>query len=107
MERGVKGKKIFGGPLNEHFPPRPPPAPPHHPPPPVLPKIADARAAGILRHLQNLFPKVKLTGVKTASAYTVDAVLSRDQVQRAAERLTNPVIEDFSIYTVPTPEGYS
>jgi len=73
----------------------------------VLPKIADARAAGILRHLQNLFPKVKLTGVKTASAYTVDAVLSRDQVQRAAERLTNPVIEDFSIDTVPTPEGYS
>jgi len=64
----------------------------------VLPKIADARAAGILRHLQNLFPKVKLTGVKTASAYTVDAVLSRDQVQRAAE---HPVdfVEGRSIVT--------
>ncbi len=73
----------------------------------VLPKIADARAAGILRTLQNLFPGAKLSGVKTASIYTIDAVLSRDQAERAAERLTNPVIEDFSIQSVPTPEGYA
>src|SRR3989338_5989529 len=73
----------------------------------VLPKIADARAAGILRTLRNLFPAVKLLDVKTASVYTIDAVLSRDQVERAAERLINPVIETFSIENVPAPEGYS
>ena len=73
----------------------------------VLPKIADARAAGILQTLRNLFPAVKLLDVKTASVYTIDAVLSRDQVERAAERLTNPVIETFSIENVPAPEGYS
>ena len=73
----------------------------------VLPKIADARAAGILRILRNFFPAVKLSDVKTASAYTIDAALSRDQAQRAAERLTNPVTETFSIETVPAPEGYS
>ncbi|RJQ33965.1 phosphoribosylformylglycinamidine synthase [Candidatus Parcubacteria bacterium] len=73
----------------------------------VVPTVADARAAGILRNLQNLFPGTKLTDVKTASTYTIDAVLSRDQVLRAAERLTNPVIETSSIETVPTSEEYS
>lgn len=73
----------------------------------VRPKVADARAAGILRTLQNLFPGTKLSDVKTASTYTIDAVLSRDQIKRAAERLTNTIIEDFSIDTVPAPEGYA
>ena len=73
----------------------------------VTPIIGGSRAAGILRHLKNLFPNSRLEGVTTASAYTVDAVFSAGHIEVAAKRLINPVIEQYSINTVSTPEHYS
>ena len=69
--------------------------------------VSDARAAGILRNLHSVFPGTKLQEVMTAVAYTIDAELSDDQIKRAAERLTNPVIEEFSIGSIVVPSGYS
>lgn len=73
----------------------------------VKPTVSDSRAAGILRNLHTVFPDTKLQGVATVAAYTIDAELSDDHIKIAAERLTNPVIEECSIASVSTPAHYS
>ena len=71
----------------------------------VLSTVDDARAKGYLRTLSGLFPKTKLNDASVALAYTVDANLSTQQLRKAAERLTHPVTERFSLSKVPVPDG--
>ena len=70
-------------------------------------KIEDARARKTLHTLQTLFPEAALQDVFIATAYTVDAALSAKEIERAAERLANPVTETYSTATVPTPKDFA
>src|SRR3989344_3791997 len=70
-------------------------------------KIEDARAQSTLRTLKNLFPEAALQRVAISASYTVDAKLSADELERAAERLANPVTERYSTRTVLAPEKWS
>lgn len=70
----------------------------------VLSTVDDARAKGYLRTLSGLFPKTKLKDASVALVYTVDAKLNKLQLRKAAERLTHPVTERFSLGKVPVPK---
>jgi len=73
----------------------------------VSSKIEDARARSILQTLQTLFPESGLKGISTATAYTVDADLSEQEVRQAAQRLANSSIETYLLEDVPVPEEYA
>ncbi len=73
----------------------------------VAAKVGDARADSILRTLQGIFPKAKLSSVAVAQAYTVDAKLSAAELRRAARKLANPVTETFSTSSVIAPKKYA
>ncbi|RJQ34038.1 phosphoribosylformylglycinamidine synthase subunit PurL [Candidatus Parcubacteria bacterium] len=68
--------------------------------------VGDARARHYLASLKALFPEAPLTGVATVAAYTVDAELSLKELESAAERLTNPITEQYSL-DVPSPDAFS
>src|SRR3989344_5109308 len=70
-------------------------------------KIEDARAQSTLRTLKNLFPEAALQRVAISASYTVDAKLLADELERAAERLANPVTERYSTSTLLAPEKWS
>ncbi|MBI2612852.1 phosphoribosylformylglycinamidine synthase [Candidatus Kaiserbacteria bacterium] len=70
-------------------------------------KVEDARAQKLLRTLKSLFPETRLSAVATTAAYTVDAKLDQGELQRAAERLTNPITERFSTDSVLAPKNYT
>lgn len=72
----------------------------------VVSTVPDARAHGLFHTLQGLFPKSGLEGVAIATTYTIDAPLSSAEVKRAADRLTNPLIESYTIKEVPAPASY-
>ncbi len=67
----------------------------------VSSKVEDARARSILHTLKSLFPKAPLKDVATSAVYTIDARLTPKELKRAAERLANPVTEEFSIESTP------
>src|SRR3990167_4671464 len=73
----------------------------------VSSKVGDARARHYLASLKALFPHVPLTGVATVAAYTVDAELSLKELESAAERLTNPITEEFSLDGIPSSSAFS
>src|SRR3989344_9107642 len=73
----------------------------------VSSKVQDARAESIFRNLKTLFPKSALNGASYVQAYTIDTELGTKELQGVAERLTHPVVETYSIDTVPAPEKYS
>src|SRR3989344_1680399 len=73
----------------------------------VSSKVGDARARHYLASLKALFPEAPLTGVATVAAYTVDAELSQKELESAAERLTNPITEEFSLDGVPNSSAFS
>ena len=73
----------------------------------VSSKVEDARARSTLHALKSLFPEAALHEVATAAAYTVDAKLSKKELEQAAISLTNPVTETFSLSAVPTLENFS
>src|SRR3989344_1461664 len=73
----------------------------------VTSKVTDARAKNYLHTLNNVFPRSGLTAASVVQAYTIDAVLSEPELQKAAERLANPIIETFAIGNVPTPASYA
>src|SRR3989344_8421003 len=70
-------------------------------------KIEDPRPQSTLRTLKTLFPEAALQRVAISASYTVDAKLSADELERAAERLTNPVTERFSTSEVLAPDKWS
>src|SRR3989338_8753272 len=69
----------------------------------VSSKIEDARARNILQTLKTRFPEAGLRGVATAAAYTIDAKLSKGELEGAAGRLANPITETYSFGDVPAP----
>lgn len=73
----------------------------------VISTVEDARAAGYLKTLRTLFPKTRLRAVAVAQAYTTDAKLSAREFDLFAKRLTNPLIESYSIRHVPAPKQVS
>ena len=73
----------------------------------VSTKIQDARALHYRKTLKGVFPHVSLDKVAAVAVYTVDAGISRAECERAAVRLTNPVIEEYVIGKVPAPENHS
>src|SRR3989344_4607689 len=73
----------------------------------VSSKVGDARARHYLASLKALFPEAPLTGVASVAAYTVDAELSLKELESAAERLTNPITEEFSLDGIPSLSAFS
>ncbi len=73
----------------------------------VSQKVDDARAKAHLNHLKSVFPQSGLTAAFVVSVYTVDAKLSAAQVEKAAARLANPIIENFSTTGIPSPNSYA
>ena len=69
--------------------------------------VPDARAQGYLATLQSLFPRSKATGAAVVSCYTVDARLSRSELDTAAKRLANPITEKTSIDVIRAPKGFT
>lgn len=67
----------------------------------------DALAGKYLRSLSALFPKAKLSAVTVVDTYTVDAVLAPEEIGAVAARLTNPVIEEYALDTIPAPHNFS
>lgn len=78
----------------------------------VSPKVPDARAASLLKHLQSVFPESGLSAAFVVQLYAVDAKLSPSELEKAASALTNPLAETFSVESPPrtvlgAPEGRS
>src|SRR3989344_6028339 len=73
----------------------------------VASKVKDARAESLFRNLKTLFPQSALEGASFVQAYTIDAKLTPEELRGAANRLTHPVTETYSIDTVSVPQRYS
>src|SRR3989344_5302671 len=73
----------------------------------VSPKIEDARAQSYFHVLKNIFPESGLTAAFAVQAYTIDAKLSAQELEKAGERLANPIIEAYAVGTIPEPESYA
>ena len=73
----------------------------------VFSTLPDARASGLLKTIRRLFPKARPTDIVFAQCYTIDAALSRAQLQAAGERLTNPVTEEYFLDALPAPKGFA
>jgi phosphoribosylformylglycinamidine synthase II len=73
----------------------------------VSPKIPDARAANLRKHLQTIFPESGLKAAFVVQLYTIDAKLTKSDVALAAEALTNPLTENVVIDDVPAPASYA
>jgi len=73
----------------------------------VVSTVPDARAQGHLASFKSLFPRSQATGATVVSAYTIDARLSKEEVAKAVERLTNPVTEKASLEKIPAAKGFT
>ncbi len=73
----------------------------------VTSKIPDARTQSHLHALQTIAPKSGLKAASVVQVYTVDAKLSHSELEKAAERLTNPITETYSAAHIPTPGSYT
>ncbi|QQG38376.1 MAG: phosphoribosylformylglycinamidine synthase [Candidatus Kaiserbacteria bacterium] len=70
-------------------------------------KVGDARAEGVLRSLKAVFPTAHLDRVASVATYVVEAALTDRDLEVAAVRLTNPIIEHSSRESVDAPAGYA
>src|SRR3989344_5207991 len=73
----------------------------------VSSKVEDARARRYLQTLTSRFSKSGLLDISLTSLYTIDAKFSAKELERAANRLTNPITETYSTKTVLAPEQYA
>jgi phosphoribosylformylglycinamidine synthase II len=73
----------------------------------VFPTAADARAQSYLKTVRAGFPKARVTAAATASVYTIDAALSKKQIETVAARLTNPITERYTAGALKAPKGFS
>src|SRR3989344_6665615 len=73
----------------------------------VRPVVEDARAAGIQKHLQAIFPGTNIDSVSCTESYAIDAKLSEAELQQAGSRLANAIIEENAIDRVLVPEQFS
>src|SRR3989338_6515363 len=69
--------------------------------------IPDARAKSYLKTLKAIFPSLRLAAVAVTGAYTIDAQISKKECELVAERLTNPLVEEYSVTRVLAPESYA
>lgn len=72
----------------------------------VFPTAADARAESYQKVLRGIFPKARISAASTARAYTIDAKLTKQELEKFATRLTNPVIERSTAGSVRVPKGF-
>ncbi|MDO8522258.1 MAG: AIR synthase-related protein [bacterium] len=73
----------------------------------VSSKREDSRARSYLHRLKTVFPAVALSSVATSSVYTIEAKLSPKELERLAQRLANPLTEQYSIGDIPAPENFA
>lgn len=73
----------------------------------IEPLVDHARAENILSTLKKRFPKSRIQKIHTVHSYTIDASLSKTQIKKAAEILTNTTIESSSVNTVKVPDNFS
>ncbi len=66
-----------------------------------------AKAGRIFSTLTERFKDAKLTGISCVQAYTIDATLSKKELERACAVLTNPVIDTASSTRVLSPDSFS
>jgi phosphoribosylformylglycinamidine synthase II len=69
--------------------------------------VPDARAQSYLSTFNTLFPRRRATAAATIACYTVDAKLTRTELEEVAKRLTNPLTETYSIDSLPAPKGFT
>ncbi|MCR4281315.1 MAG: AIR synthase related protein, partial [Candidatus Kaiserbacteria bacterium] len=69
--------------------------------------IPDARAKSYLKTLKSIFPPLRLAAVAVTNAYTIDAQISKKECEPVAERLTNPLVEEYSVTRVLAPESHA
>ena len=70
-------------------------------------KVDDARSRTYLRTLKALLPKSKLKEISVVASYTIDAKLTRTELKRLAECLTDPKTEISSLVGVCAPKRYA
>ncbi|MBI4088215.1 phosphoribosylformylglycinamidine synthase [Candidatus Kaiserbacteria bacterium] len=73
----------------------------------VSSKVPDARAANLLKHLQNVFPESGVSAAFVVQLYTADAQLTEQDLEHAAAALTNPLTEVSSTTDVSAAESYA
>jgi phosphoribosylformylglycinamidine synthase len=71
----------------------------------VLPSLADSRGEVYKKSWARLGLRGKVSHVSVIDSYILDHQLSKDDVVRVAETLSNPVLEKFSINTLPESAG--
>src|SRR3990167_5614210 len=69
--------------------------------------IPDARAKSYLKILKDIFPLMRLNSVAVTLAYTIDARLSKKECELVAQKLTNPLVEEYSTERVLAPASYA
>ncbi len=73
----------------------------------VSSKIPDARAQSYLHTLQTRFPESGLKAASLIQVYTVDARCSTAELEKAAQRLANPITERYILGNILEPESYA
>lgn len=73
----------------------------------VFSTVPDARAQSYLSAFRTAFPRSKARSAATFACYTVDAKLTRPELEEAAKRLTNPLTETYSIDSLAAPKGFA
>jgi phosphoribosylformylglycinamidine synthase II len=73
----------------------------------VVPRASDGRTKHLRVSWNSLDIKGKVTAVTLADSYTVDAMLSKEQLMKTATILTNPVLEQSTIDQMPLASGVS
>ena len=73
----------------------------------VASKVPDARAQSFLKTLRTNFPRTQLRSAAATALYTIDAKLGAAELRKVARRLTHPVTEANSLFSVLAPKKYA
>jgi len=68
----------------------------------IIPKIRDSRAGLFLKSWKNLGLVGKLGNISIIDSYIIDGCLTKEELSKIAEILTNKNIENFSVNELPT-----
>ena len=70
----------------------------------VRPTVPDAAAKATEKHLRGILPAIAVEITGRMISYVIESNLSQEQLQVAAKRLTNPVIEQYHIDRIFPPD---
>jgi phosphoribosylformylglycinamidine synthase II len=73
----------------------------------VMPKSKDSRAVVLLKSWRALGLTSKVTDISLLDSYTIDSNLSKKDLLKVGEALTNPILEKFSVNIMPEVQRYS